>query len=159
MLFSMDDEGKIEHRFATYFGARMLTQQWVKPGDEPHEIYAASSDVRDDSGNVLVTAYALRRPDGLWSLLLINKDPKDSRDLTLVFRNGVGRAVKLVSPIDVYQYSEAEYVLGGPAKDPYPIRAQEPSHRVIDSARSSDPRIILPPNSMTIVRGNLLQKP
>jgi len=157
MLFSMDDEGKIEHRFATYFGARMLTQQWVKPGDEPHEIYAASSDVKDESGNVLVTAYALRRPDGLWSLLLINKDPKESRDLTLVFRNGGGRVMKMVSPIDVYQYSEAQYVLGGPAKDPYPIRAQEPSHHVINSDRAA--RIVLPPYSMTIVRGNLSPKP
>ena len=154
MLFSMDEDGKIEHRFATYFGARLLTQQWVKPGDEPHEVYPASSDMRDDNGNLLLTAYALRRPDGRWSILIINKDPKASLDLELVFRNGV----KMAAPIDVYQYSEAQYVLGGPAKDPYPIRAQEPSHKVINSARDTA-RVVLPPYSMTIVRGNLSLKP
>jgi hypothetical protein len=155
MLFSMDDEGKIEHRFATYFGARLLTQQWVKSGDEFHEMYPASSDVRDDNGNVLLTAYALHRPDGLWSVLLINKDPKESFDLSLAFRSAPGREVKMVPPIDVYQYSEAQYVLGGPAKDPYPIRAQEPAHKTINPARSNDPHIVLPRYSMTIVRGNV----
>jgi len=155
MLFSMDDEGRIEHRFATYFGARMLTQQWVKPGDEPHEIYAASSGVKDQSGNVLLTAYALYRPDALWSVLLINKDPRESLDLNLVFRNDVGRVFGMTPPIDVYRYSEEQYVLGGPAKDPYPIRAQEPSHQTINSAGAGDLHIVLPPYSMTIVRGNV----
>ena len=79
--------------------------------------------------------------------------------MTLVFRNDVGRAVKLVSPIDVYQFSEAQYVLGGPAKDPYPIRAQEPSHHVINSDRAGAARMVLPPYSMTIVRGDLSPKP
>ena len=133
----------------------MLTQQWVKPGDEPHEIYAASSGVKDQSGNVLLTAYALHRPDALWSVLLINKDPRESLDLNLVFRNGVGRVCGMVPPIDVYRYSEEQYVLGGPAKDPYPIRAQEPSHQTINSAGAGDLHIVLPPYSMTIVRGNV----
>jgi hypothetical protein len=154
MLFSMDDEGKIEHRFATYFAARLLTQQWVKPGDEPHEVYATSSDIKDEAGNLLITAYALRRPDGLWSLLLINKDPKQSFDLKLGFRHGGEREMKLAPPIDIYQYSETQYVLGGPAKDPYPIRAQEPAHKIIKSTRSTN-SLTLPPFSMTIVRGPL----
>ena len=153
MLFSMDDEGNIEHRFATYFAARLLTQQWVKPGDEPHEVYAASSDVKDENGNALITAYALRRPDNLWSVLLINKDPKKSFDLKLAFRPGNGREVKMATPIDVYQYSEAQYVLGGPIKDPHPTRAREPAHQVINSKRLGEPQIVLPPYSMTIVRG------
>ena len=158
MLFSMDDEGKIEHRFATYFAARLLTQQWVKPGDEPHEVYAASSDIKDENGNVLVTAYALRRPDGLWSLLLINKNPKQSFDLKLAFRHGGEREIELIPPIDVYQYSESQYLLGGPAKDPYPIRAQEPAHKIIKSMRSANSITVLPPYSMTIVRGNLSER-
>src|SRR5207247_6461796 len=29
MLFSMDDVGNITHRFATYFGARLLTREWT----------------------------------------------------------------------------------------------------------------------------------
>jgi hypothetical protein len=118
-------------------------------------VYAASSDVKDETGNALITAYALRRPDGLWSVLLINKSPKKSFGLQLAFRHDADREVRMAPPIDVYQYSEAQYLLGGPAKDPYPIRAREPSHKIINSRRSGDPQIVLPPYSMTIVRGKV----
>jgi hypothetical protein len=156
MLFSMDDEGKIEHRFATYFAARLLTHQWVMPGDGAHEIYSASSDIKDGNGNQLLTAYALRRPDGLWSLMLINKDPKQSFSVKLIFRGERGdREATMEAPIDIYQYSEAQYQLGGPVKDPYPTRAQEPAHNVMNAPRSENPMIVVPPYSMTIVRGNL----
>jgi hypothetical protein len=156
MLFSMDDEGKIEHRFATYFAARLLTHQWVMPGDGAHEIYSASSDIKDGNGNQLLTAYALRRPDGLWSLMLINKDPKQSFSVKLVFRGERGdRDATMEAPIAIYQYSEEQYQLGGPVKDPYPVRAQEPAHKVINSTQSEKQVIVVPPYSMTIVRGNL----
>ena len=65
MLFSMDDDGNVGHRFATYFGARLLTQEWLQPGDEVHEIYPATSNVRNAEGEELITAYAVHRPDGL----------------------------------------------------------------------------------------------
>jgi hypothetical protein len=58
-------------------------------------------------------------------------------------------------PIDIYQYSQAQYQLGGPAKDPYPTRAREAAHKVIRATRSEQPVIVVPPYSMTIVRGNL----
>ena len=153
MLFSMDENGNIKHRFATYFGARLLTQQWLKPGDETHELYSAKSDVRDLNENALVTAYAVHHPDGLWSVLLINKDPKQAFDANLIFRiDPRGPNAAMQGPIDVYQYSEQQYLLGGPAKDPYPIRAEDPVHRVIESPSAN---VTLPPYSLTVVRGVL----
>ena len=153
MLFSMDDDGKIEHRFATYFGARLLTQEWLKPGDEMHELYPATSDIRDDDGNELVTAYAVRRLDGLWSLLLINKDAKRTFDVNLSFRAGANkREAKINSPIDVVQYSGEQYQLGGPLKDPYPTRNHPPVHKTIDRATREGSSLVLPPFSLTVIR-------
>jgi len=40
------------------------------PGNAKHVVFKAASDVKDESGHVLVTAYAALRPDGQWSLLL-----------------------------------------------------------------------------------------
>src|SRR5215471_4053510 len=154
MLFSMNDEGKIKHRFATYFGARLLTHEWLQPGDQVHEMYRASSDVKDANGNELITSYAVRRPDGLWSLLLINKDPKQTFDVRLVSRNDAAKGNSLLkAPIDLYQYSEEQYLLGGPANNPYPVRAEDPVHKVVESL--SD--ITLPPFSMTVLRGGPLR--
>jgi len=155
MMFSMEENGNVKHRFATYFGARLLTQQWLKPGDEAHELYPARSDVRDLSGNELVTAYAVRRPDGQWSVLLINKDPKRTFDASLMFRKGGSEGARgLAGDVDVYQYSSKQYELGGPENNPYPVKAQRPEHRRIDLSKKES-RLSLLPYSLTIVRGSL----
>ncbi|MFN2577751.1 MAG: hypothetical protein ABR607_08675 [Pyrinomonadaceae bacterium] len=155
MLFSMDENGNIQHRFATYFGARLLAEQWLKPGDETHELYAAKSDVHDPSGNELVTAYAVHRPDGLWSVLLINKDPKRAFQADILFRDGKSESARnFAGNVEIYQYSGKQYELGGPRNDPYPVKTNEPEHRRIDLLEK-EPRLSLLPYSLTIVRGNL----
>ena len=155
MLFSMNAEGKIEHRFATYFGARLLTQEWLQPGSEVHQIYPASSNVRNARGEELITAYAVHRPDGLWSVLLINKDPERAFQTNVIFRNAASGSNALEGGVDIFQYSSKQYLLGGPAANPYPIRADEPEHRVIQSSRLKPAKISLPPYSLTVVRGGL----
>ena len=153
MLFSMDDEGKIENRFATYFGARLMTQEWLKPGGELHEIYPATSDFKDENGNELVTAYAVRRPDGLWSLMLINKDAKRTLDVSILLRGGAnGSGQKLKPPFEMVQYSAEQYQLGGPAKDPFPTRNHPPIHKTIGLATRAGRSIVLPPFSLTVIR-------
>ena len=152
MLFSMADDGHISHRFATYFGARLLTQEWLKPGDEVHEIYPATTSVHNSEGEELVTAYAVHRPDGLWSLLLINKDPKRAYDTSVVFQ-AKDSAGEFKGSIDVYQYSGRQYVLGGPVAEPYPIKSDDPEHTVIQAATRKRKQVSLPPYSLTVIRG------
>jgi hypothetical protein len=147
MLFEMDDRGKITHRFATYFAARLMTQEWLKPGAEPHELYAANSDIKDTRGNELVTIYAVHRPDDLWSLLIINKDPKRSFNPNLILRNGE----RVKGPIDLFQYSEAQYLLSGSMQNPFPLRNKEPAHRVLKTGAELND-ISLPPYSITVIR-------
>jgi len=147
MLFSMDEDGNITHRFATYFGARLVTREWLQPGDEVHEIYPASSNIRDANGNALVTSYAVRRPDGSWSLLLINKDAKRAFDLRAV----TARSAKLEGDFEVYQYSSKQYALGGSQRNPYPVKADEPEHRIVSTLS----QVSLPPYSLTVIRGRL----
>ncbi|PYS34429.1 MAG: glycosyl hydrolase family 5 [Acidobacteria bacterium] len=156
MLFFRDDAGHITKPTATYWGARLLTQEWAKPGNEVHEIYPAVSDVRDRNGQPLVTAYALHRPDGLWSLLLINKDPERAYLTTQVFQNNASGSIEsFAGQLDLYQYSHNQYVLGGPPNNPYPIKADEPEHRLIQSSPPRPTSISLPPYSLTVIRGQL----
>src|SRR5437588_116972 len=156
MLFFRDDAGHITKPTATYWGARLLTQEWAKPGNEVHEIYPAVSDVRDRNGQPLVTAYAVHRPDGLWSLLLINKDREHAYLTTQIFRkNASGSIEGFAGQLDLYQYSQKQYVLGGPPSNPYPIKADEPEHRLIQSSPPRPTSISLPPYSLTVIRGQL----
>ena len=152
MLFSMDNDGDIAHRFATYFGARLVTQEWLKPGDELHEIYPAESNVHNADGEELITAYAVHRPDGLWSLLLINKDPKRAYSVNVVFSGASPRKVSpFKGPVDLFQFSGAQYQLNSDPNNPFPIKANPPAHKVIEKGESK--AIDLPAYSLTVVRG------
>jgi hypothetical protein len=152
MLFFRDERGHIRKPTATYWGARLLTEQWAQPGDQPHEIYSASSDVRNGNGDQMVTAYAVHRPDGLWALLLINRDPNRVFQTTLNFIDtSSGSRRGFDGSLDLYQYSSQQYVLGGVAQNPYPVKVDEPAHRIIQSEKGT--RISLPAYSLTVVRG------
>jgi F5/8 type C domain len=152
MLFSMDEDGDITHRYATYFGARLLTQEWTLPAGGWHEIYPAVSNVRNEKGESIVTAYAVHRPDGLWALLLINKEPARSYEVQIRFLNEITRAVSaFTGPVDLYQFSNAQYELNDDQKDPHPIKADPPAHKLVQSDQTSS--FELPAYSLTVIRG------
>ncbi len=70
-----------------FFAAQLLTQTWAEPIDAMHQAYPAESDLHAPGGEALVSAYALLRPDGRWSVMLINKDPQAAHPMTVVFRD------------------------------------------------------------------------
>ncbi|HXT61876.1 MAG TPA: discoidin domain-containing protein [Pyrinomonadaceae bacterium] len=156
MLFSLGDDNQIKDRFATYFGARLLTQEWLQPGDGVHEIYPAKSDARDPRGNQLVTAYVVRRPDGLWSVLLINKDPNRAFQVRVGFRDLQSKASSnLAGVIDIFQYSGKQYALDGSLDNPHPKRAEPPEHTTMKTSGITPATISLPSYSLTIIRGRM----
>lgn len=153
MMFFRDDRGKIIQPTAAYWGARLLTQEWLKPGNEPHELYVAESDVRNGNRDQIVTAYAVRRPDGFWSVLLINRDASRTFDAKIVLKNiASGSAESFGGALDLYQFSGRQYQLSGTAKDPQPFKSQPPEHLSLQPS-SSPASILLPPRSLTVVRG------
>jgi hypothetical protein len=132
---------------ATYHGARMLTRDWVAVTGGAHEIFRAESDARDSAGNELLSAYVVRRPDGSWSALLVNKDPSHSYRVTLKFGSRYGGALDGVRT--VARFSRAQYVWrpngenGAPTTDLPPQRASLPAKAAL----------VVAPYSLTVVRG------
>jgi hypothetical protein len=154
MLFFRDDRGHIKKPTATYWGARLLTQQWAQPGDQPHEIYPAVSDVRNGNRDQLITAYAVHRPDGLWSLLLINRDPNRAFQTSVVFRNTLtSETSTFTGQVDLFQFSGAQYQLNSDPNNPVSIKAEPPTHNVVE--RIERKTLALPAYSLTVVRGGL----
>ena len=152
MLFSMNSGGDISYRFATYFGARLLTQEWLKPSDGWHEIYSVSLNLRHRKGESLLGVYSVHRPDGLWSLLLINKDPRRAYRVQVRFHNeSTGMITSFAGPVDLFQFSPAQYVLSDDQNDPYPIKAEPPVHMVTPGAPMQS--FELPAYSLTVIRG------
>jgi hypothetical protein len=151
-LFLSDAQDRIVAHTATYHGARLLTQEWVGAADQPHRLYPAHADVTTGDGATPVSAYALQRPDGLWSLLLINKDPK--RDWTLQIRftgAAVGEEEFLRGPADLYQFSSIQYLWRADGSKGRPLRSQPPAHTMLPGP---DPVTVqLPAWSLSVVRG------
>src|SRR5258708_1611094 len=73
--FVANEKLEISQHTSQYFASRMINLEWVKHGSGTHQLAPAFSDICDDAGRTLVTAYAAKGPDGEWSLMLINKDP------------------------------------------------------------------------------------
>jgi hypothetical protein len=149
MLFFRDTAGGKAQPTATYWSARLLTQEWVKPGDELHEIYPAVSDLKNGEGEHVVTAYALKRPDGLWSIMLINKDPKEAHEVQIVLQNG--SRMNSLPAADVVQFSGAQYELTSDREHPVPLKSDPPVRLRMEGASALN----LPNYSITIVHGKL----
>ncbi len=154
MLFMLGENGNISYRMPTYYGARLLAQEWAKAGDGVHEIYQTRSAGERDAR--LVTSYAVFRPDGLWSIMLINKDPNNVHKVRIRFRDvHSGSSPQFAGPVDVYQYSRTQYELSAEKGRPYPIRSEPPEHT---RQKEASKLFELPPYSLTVIRGSVATK-
>jgi hypothetical protein len=124
--------GRPLQKMPTYYGAQLLTQQFLQPASGNHTMYAASAD------DPHIGTYAVKRPDGLVSVLILNKDPLKTTTVEL----------PLAGLIDVFQYSRAEYQWHAAGEAGHPIRNKAPSH-----LRTERKLVQLPPYSITVVRG------
>jgi hypothetical protein len=86
-----NDQYEIQQPTSQFFAAQLITQEWAEPKDAEHRQHLASSDIKDPQGHVLVTAYALQRPDGQWSLMLINKDHDHAHQVQIQFNDTDGK--------------------------------------------------------------------
>ncbi|PWT92524.1 MAG: hypothetical protein C5B55_06265 [Blastocatellia bacterium] len=152
MLFFMDENGKIQYPYAPYYGARLVTQDWL--GSKGlHELYLATVNDSTQRDLNILSAYPVHRPDGLWSVLLINKDPQQSYKLKIRFQTG-GRELSYTTPLEMFQYSAAQYVLNNDKSNPVPIKNDPPSSTTLN--RENADSVELPAYSLTVLRGKLL---
>jgi hypothetical protein len=138
------------NRLSTYHSARLLSQEWMQPTDRTHEIYR----VNINPGSSTVSVYALRRPDGQWALLAINKDPAHSVRLYPEFQFSKGQAsVTFAGNIDLIQFSGQQYRWKDDGPNGYPARSDPPARVQRQTAASYE----LPPYSVSVLRGRVPQ--
>jgi len=160
-MFVAGTHGDIRDRGAQFYASQMLMQQWLQPGDAPHDLYAASSNVMQ-AGYPLVTAYAVHRPDGLWSVLLVNKDTK-AHDVVLEFGNSAMReTTSFTGRVTQVRFGPAQYAWRQSGKQSMPDPDTGLAIDTVDVAGSSSATAAphtatyaLPANSITVLRGTL----
>jgi hypothetical protein len=167
----VDDNNQVRNYPPQYLATRVITKEWVQPVDKIHKLFKVSSDVKDPDGNLLVTAYAVERPDGQWSIMLVNKDHGSDHSVKLTFADPASNRNRFFS-------GEVERVVFGPSEyqwhpDPQPDgapppagngrRRGQPGHADPDGppsrstlkAGSADTMYQLPKSSIVVLRGRL----
>jgi len=86
-LLLIDESYNVKSYPPQYMASQVITKEWVQPVDAPHKLFQASSDVVDAAGNLLVTAYPIERPDGHWSVMLVNRDQFNDHTVKVVFND------------------------------------------------------------------------
>ena len=151
-MFMVDETYQIVERTSQFFATQLITQEWAQPIDSKHRLYRAASDVKDSEGHVLVTAYALQRPDGQWSLMLINKDYEHAHQVRLTFHDEDSHRDRfLAGPVTMISFGKAQYQWHADRKRGH----ADPDGPPITSTLTADEntRYNLSAASLTIVRG------
>ena len=153
-LFMVNDHYEIQQPTSQFFAAQLITQEWVEPKDAEHSLYLASSDVKDSQRHTLVTAYALHRPDGQWSLMLINKDHDQPHQVRVVFHDTENnRDAFLAGPVTILTFGRAQYQWHPDRKKGHADPDGPPAASTLNGGQ--DTQYILPAASLTILRGQL----
>jgi hypothetical protein len=158
-----------------YLAAQVITQEWVQPVDKIHKLFKARSNVLDGNGNEVITAYPVQRPDGQWSVMLINKDENHDHSVRLAFDDPVPRQTRsFTGSVDRIVFGSSEY-LWHPDPAPAADVAQEgdapagsrrdrdyghgdpdgPASKSTVAADGPDTLYELPKASIIVLRGNL----
>lgn len=152
-MFMVDDHYEIRQKTSQYYAARLMTQEWVEPAGADHQLFVASSDVRDEQGHILITAYPVLRPDGLWSLMLINKDHDRPHKVRIDFHGNGNKIRRFAGTVVVLTFGKEQYQWHAARKKGYADPDRPPAKSSIKANRQTVYQ--LPPASLTILRGKL----
>ncbi|PIC01234.1 glycosyl hydrolase family 5 [Caulobacter sp. X] len=151
MTWQTDENGQAKWPSPTFQAARLLTSAWSQPGNGLHQVWPAASTVRDDKGRAPVAAYAVKRPDGQWALMLVNRDAQAAHAASLAFRDANGKERRLAGQVDVWRYDRTRYAWKDDGENSRPSLTLPALKTRQDGRRD----VILPPWSLTVVRGRL----
>ncbi len=111
-MFTVDANYQIQQPLAQFFASQLINLEWVQPGDGEHVMFPAQSNVGDGAGHALVTAYAVRRPDGQWSLMIVNRDQQNAHRVRIAFQGQepAGRpASAFAGPVEISTFGKDQY--------------------------------------------------
>ncbi|HEV2117262.1 MAG TPA: discoidin domain-containing protein [Terriglobales bacterium] len=151
--FVADQDLKIRAHTAQYFAGRLINLEWVKHGAGMHRLFAAGCELKDAAGHVLVTAYAVERPDGEWSLLLVNRDQSNAHAVRPMFQNENGSARSFSGRVSVVSFGSTQYVWHSDGAYSRPDPGGPPLEATVEAGTNTV--FTLPKASITVLRGRV----
>ena len=152
--FVSDENYTIKGYTSPYYAAHMINLEWVQHRSGVHRMFPSSSDIKDSEGNVLVTSYAVHRPDGNWSLMLVNRDENNAHTVRVVFDDARRkRNASFTGPVTLVTFGGEQYVWVNDGPNSHPDPDNPPAATTITA--SSQSAFTLPKASVTVLRGKV----
>lgn len=147
-----DHDFKIIAYTAFYYASQMINNEWVTHRTGAHHLHRVEGGIEDEAGNMLVTSYAVRRPDGDWALLLVNKDKNNAHSIRIGFEDG-GKSGSFSGPVRMVTFGGEQYVWHGADASAHADPNLPPV--VTSITASGDTAVTLPKASVTVLRGKV----
>ena len=152
----VSDEETLEVKGYTspYFASHMINLEWVQHRSGMHSMVPASVNIKDNDGNLLVTSYAVHRPDGNWSLMLVNRDESNPHTVRVVFEDAKNkREASFSGPITLVTFGSEQYVWINDG----PNSHADPDNPPAATTIKAEPGTVftLPKASITVLRGKV----
>lgn len=141
---------KAQAPLSQYWAAQLMTGSWAQPGGGAHALYPASIG----GGSAWVTAYPVLRPDGTWSVLLVNRDLKQPHSVQVAF-NGTAGTGHFSGPVTQTQFGAAQYAWVPAGRSGHPHPDNPPAGSTV--AGGDGATYALPAGSLTVLNGTISQ--
>jgi len=151
-MFAVDKDHQLTQPLSQFFASQLINLEWLKPGRDVHQIYSADSDVEDGLGHKLVTAYAVKRPDGQWALLIVNRDQETPHSVSIKFFNAdSGHSARFTGAVDSITFGSEQYHWNPLKKMADPDGPAQKSKLNVEVTT----KFKLPPASIVVLRGKI----
>jgi hypothetical protein len=154
--FVSDERYQIKAYTSPYYAAHMINLEWVQHRAGVHVMFPSSTDIKDNEGNALVTSYAVRRPDGNWSLMLVNRDEANPHTVRVMFENSKSKSgANFAGSVTFVTFGSEQYVWINDGPNSHPDPDGPPIARTVSA--NSQSTFTLPKASITVLRGKVAE--
>ena len=109
-MFTIHPDYTIDQPLSQFFASELINTEWVQPGKEINTIFPSSATISDGAGHMMVTSYAVHRPDEKWSVMLINRDQEAAHSIRVDFRDALsGGQSRFIGSLDVLTFGKEQY--------------------------------------------------
>ena len=152
--FVSNENYEINGYTSTYWAAHMINLEWVQHRAGVHQMFPSSTDITDSTDAVIVTSYAVRRPDGNWSVMLVNRDSTNAHSVRVLFNDAISkRTASFSGPVASVSWGSEQYVWINDGPNSHP----DPDHPPVAALLQGSPATFtLPKASITVLRGRVL---
>jgi len=152
--FVTDRDYNITGYTSLYYAAHMINLEWVQHRSGVHHMFPATAKINDSEGNALVTTYAVHRPDGQWSLMLVNRDENNPHTVKVVFEDAkTKRKASFSGPVTLVTFGSEQYVWINDGQNSHADPDGPPVATTVPPSRERT--YTLPKASITVLRGSV----